>query len=245
MVFIWLFSRLRGRVVPQKAVHDIATRWGRSILNGVPGWKVEIEGKENLPSEETPYVLVANHESATDILAIYFLGIQFRWLSKDSMFRLPLIGTAMRWAGYVSIKRGQRDSHLEALRISEEYVKSGIPMLYFPEGTRSVLGRPGEFKTGAFRLAQSCNAPVLPVVLYGAGKLLRKRSISPNPATVKVCILPLMESFPEEAPQEFTNRVQRKISLVHKLLVDGKSGLAGGMCESKETVCSDHSGFSG
>ena len=70
LLCVGIWSKLRGTEVPQRYAHYIATCWGRGILKGVPGWHVAIEGRENLPPENTPYVLVANHESATDIIYI-------------------------------------------------------------------------------------------------------------------------------------------------------------------------------
>lgn len=206
---------LKGQPYSNDAAHIVAAKWGRAFLKGIPGWSVEIQGEENLPNEKTPFVIVANHESGTDILAIYFLGIQFRWLSKHTVFGIPMVGNAMNAAGYVPIVRGDKSSHAKALKMSENILKAGTPMLYFPEGTRSTTGRPKEFKTGAFRLAQKCGLPVLPIVLYGSGKLLKKNTICPNSATIKISILPMMNSFPDESPSEFTQRVREKMLNCH------------------------------
>lgn len=195
--------------------HSLATRWGQSFLNLMPGWTLVVEGKEHLPKQKKPYVIVANHESGTDILAIYFLGIQFRWLSKDSIFKIPMIGQAMKLSGYVPIIRGDKDSHTKAMKISKRVVQSGIPMLFFPEGTRSTTGSLKAFKSGAFRLANKCNAPVLPIVLHGAGTLLKKKSLAPNVATVRVKILPLMHQTADESAGDFCSRVREKMILAH------------------------------
>ena len=241
LIMFWWKAGKEGRKISEQEAHHIATLWGQALLKSVPGWKIQVEGLQNIPEEGRPYVIVANHESSTDILAIYFLGLQFRWLSKDSMFRIPVVGLAMRWAGYVSINRGDKGSHQKALQKSAEHVRNGVPMLYFPEGTRSVRGAPGDFKTGAFRLAQSCGAPVLPVVLHGAGHLLKRRSLCPSPATVRIRVLPLVYQKDGESVQAFTLRVREKICGEHKQLVSeygnraGKDKAEG--YQSAETVC--------
>ena len=145
------------------------------MFKSIPIWSLKIDGHKNIPQAGQSYIIVANHESATDILAIYQLGIQFRWLLKDSIFRLPLLNKALKWADYVPIQRGDKDSHQKALKHCQEHLKNRTPVLFFPEGTRSTTGSPKAFKTGAFHLAKQSNVPVLPIVLCGAGNLLQKK----------------------------------------------------------------------
>ena len=144
-----------------------------------PGWSMQLIGNELLPPEGTPCVIVANHESATDILALYYLRRQFRWLSKEENFKFPLIGWGMRSAGYIPLKRGNKSSR-RALKLCKENLRRQIPVLFFPEGTRSTLGYPKTFKPGAFKISQEMNLPVLPIVLKGAGKLLNKAAWPPT-----------------------------------------------------------------
>jgi len=174
-----------------KGIHRIASFWGRTIIQMMPGWKIEVTGKENLPADGEPVVIVANHESMSDIWAMYYLGIQFRWLSKDSVFKIPMVGHAMKWAGYIPITRGNKGSHIEAMRQSADRLKKGIPMFFFPEGTRSEDGVIKEFKIGAFKLARDLQASVLPIAIHGAADLMRKGSSHPSMrATVRLKILP-------------------------------------------------------
>ena len=103
---------LLGRKFPSNQVHQIATGWGRSLFNLTPGWSIQIHGSEHSQSPQSqPAVIVSNHESATDILAFYQLNMQFRWIAKQKIFSLPIIGTAMRAADYVGVERGNKNSH--------------------------------------------------------------------------------------------------------------------------------------
>jgi len=192
------------------ASHNWTCRWGKIILLLTPGWKVEIEGFENVPTEpEQRVVIVANHESMTDIWILCYLQIQFRWLSKAEVFKIPVIGQAMRLAGYIPIVRGDKKSHQEAMEASAKWIEKGIPMLFFPEGTRSKTSELRAFKMGAFKLARDTQANILPVALKGAGQLLPKGSIVPKKATVQVNILPLI---PPPAPdcdlQDYADKVR-------------------------------------
>lgn len=205
-----------------KGVHRVASLWGRTAIKMMPGWKVEIAGWEHLPKANEPVVIVANHESMADIWAMYYLGIQFRWLSKDAVFKLPLIGRAMRWCEYISITRGSKASHIEAIRQSEIRIKKGIPMFFFPEGTRSEDGKVKEFKIGAFKLAMDTQVPILPIAIHGAGSLMRKGSGHPSlRAMVRMTILPQVPPPQKKDTklEEYAENVRISIIDAHKSIL--------------------------
>jgi 1-acyl-sn-glycerol-3-phosphate acyltransferase len=164
--------------------------WGQATYRLMPFWSVDIQGREHLPRSGQPMVIVSNHQSASDIWVAYFLDVQFRWLSKKEVFKIPLIGQAMHWAGYISLDRGNSGSHREAMDQAASVLKSGASMFFFPEGTRTKDGKMKEFKLGAFRLAHAMQVPVLPVVVYGAKDLMPKGSLVPGRAHVRIRILP-------------------------------------------------------
>ncbi len=204
-----------------KGVHSIASLWGRTIIRMMPGWKIEVTGQENLPADDEAVVIVANHESMSDIWAMYYLRIQFRWLSKDSVFKIPMVGQAMKWAGYIPITRGNKGSHIESMRQSTDRLRKGIPMFFFPEGTRSTDGIIKEFKIGAFKLARDSKVAVLPIAIHGAGDLMRKGSSHPSMrATVRLKILP---KIPPPAPDNedlelYAEQVRQKIITAHNTI---------------------------
>jgi 1-acyl-sn-glycerol-3-phosphate acyltransferase len=192
--------------------HFLASLWGKSLFGMIPGWRLEIDGTENLPAEGDPVVLVANHESLVDILAMYSLDTQFCWLSKESIMKVPVLGQAMYVCGCVPIKRGDKHSHEEALRKSAERLKQGLNMFFFPEGTRSeVPGVMRPFKMGAFKLADENGVDILPVALSGAGKLFRKNGKLPEPATVKLRVLPRTKRASDETYEAYAARVRSTI----------------------------------
>ena len=214
--FTWSFcAHLRqhfaGRDDRGRAVHRVAVRWARSVFFVAPWWKITVTGGENLPGDGVAYVIVGNHQSNADVLAMYYLGVQFRWLSKASVFRLPMIGPAMRWAGYVPVKRGDRSSHSQALAKSAEILKNGISMFFFPEGTRSRDGMVAPFKVGAFKLAVETGVPILPVTICGAGELLPKGSLIPNNGQVRIHVHPPTALAPNESLEGCALRIRELI----------------------------------
>lgn len=218
LVFLLSFIyRLRGKSFPTDIGHQIGIDWGRRVMAFTPGWHVEISGKEHLPTD-SPFILVANHESTADIFAIFLLGIQFKWIAKHELFRIPFLGYCMKQLGYISVKRGDRDAHKNALKECVEWIQKGFSLLFFPEGTRSLDGSPKKFKIGAFKLAIETQSPVLPVVLSGAGRLLKKGSICPNPATLRIKVLPQVTPNEGESIDMFTRRVQQIVVDAHHTL---------------------------
>jgi len=175
-------------------LHKVATWWAKSIIQCNPWWTFEVFGKENLPEENTPVVYVANHQSQADILAVFLINRQFRWLAKDSLFKIPFFGWAMRAVGYVPVKRGDKRSQIRCFRRAREHLEQGTSMLFFPEGTRSNDGKLHTFKNGAFRLAANARVGVMPITLEGVSNLLPKGSMIPSVATVRITVHPVIPS---------------------------------------------------
>ncbi len=209
---VYAYHRLFRPEKLSEACHNVAVLWGRTLFALGPAWSHEVRGRENLPADNAPYVLVANHTSSADIWALFLVGGQFRWLSKDAMFKIPLVGQAMRWAGYVSVTRGNKQSQYQAVETSREWIRRGISMAFFPEGTRSEDGRVKEFKSGAFKLAQEENVAIVPVVLRGTRDMLVKNSGFPKKAHLDIEILPAVRSLPDEDVKDFAERVRQMIA---------------------------------
>lgn len=172
------------------ALHRIGIAWAKFIVGCNPWWDFEIEGLENAAPDGQAVMYVANHQSQTDILAMFVLGVRFRWLSKESVFKVPFMGWAMRAIGYVSVKRGDKDSALKCFEESKAHLRHGTPMVFFPEGTRSRNGVMGSFKSGAFKLAQEVGVPVVPITLLDTDQLLPKGSVFPGKAKVRIIVHP-------------------------------------------------------
>jgi len=216
--------KLLRKPYPTEIGHQMGINWGRRVMALTPGWHVEFTGKENIPQTRSPFIIVANHESTADIFAIFLLGTQFKWLAKYELFQIPILGYAMKENGYIPVKRGDRNGHKKALEDCKVWIERGFSLLFFPEGTRSEDGSPKKFKSGAFKMAIETNTPILPVVLSGAGKLLRKGSICPQSATLKISVLPLVYHKEKETIDELTERVQEIVVSEHARLT-GKTSL--------------------
>lgn len=190
----------------RRPLHFIGVKWAKSILAMNPWWSFTIKGKDNLPKEGEPVVYVCNHVSQTDILAVFSIGMDFRWLSKESVFKVPILGWAMSAVGYVPVVRGDRSSHRKAMEMSKQHLARGTPMVFFPEGTRSRDGRIKPFKIGAFSLARSAGVPIVPITLVGTERLLPKGSLVPGDADVTVAIHPALNWLDGESADSMMQR---------------------------------------
>jgi 1-acyl-sn-glycerol-3-phosphate acyltransferase len=165
----WPFDRRRlvaGRTL--RLVGVVASR-----LN--PFWRFEIVGSVP-PAPRRRTVVVSNHESNADPFLVSYLPWEMKWLGKASLFRIPVVGWMMRMAGDIPVERGDGDSTRGAMATCARWIERGVPVMLFPEGTRSRDGQMLPFKDGAFRLAIETGADVLPVAVSGTATALPKHS---------------------------------------------------------------------
>jgi len=170
-----------------KAIHSIGRLWSRSLLF-LSGVTVEVKGLENILAGK-PQIFASNHQGAFDILALQaFIPIQFRWVAKRSLFKIPIIGWSMSLAGYVSMDRERAGSAYKSIETAAEKVRNGICVLIFPEGTRSATGELLPFKRGGFLLAIKSGAPVVPLSIQGSTDIMRRGSLLIRPGLIKIAI---------------------------------------------------------
>ncbi|MCP3678452.1 MAG: 1-acyl-sn-glycerol-3-phosphate acyltransferase [Deltaproteobacteria bacterium] len=167
--------------------HWFGRQWMRLLL-ALSNVKVEVVGADNLP--DGAVVMASNHQSAFDILALHaYLPIQFRWLAKKSLFKIPVVGWVMTIAGYISIDRARASLAYKSIeRAAEKIKREGVSVVIFPEGTRGTTGELLPFKRGSFILAIKSGVPVIPVSIQGTLNILKKGSLLIRPANVKVVI---------------------------------------------------------
>jgi len=140
--------------------------WGSLYTKLIPWWNVHVVGKEKI-NRDTTYIIIANHQSIEDVIVMYRLGVPFRWVSKAEVFKIPVFGWLMRLKGDIKLLRTSKASIKKMIIDGEKVLRIGCNMIIFPEGTRAKDGRLGNFKEGAFRLAQKTKRSVLPVIISG------------------------------------------------------------------------------
>jgi len=163
MVWVFTFWWDRRRV----AAHMMGTFWAWHYQSLIIFWKLRLEGRKKIPWNR-PVVMVANHRSLIDILALYKIRRPFKWTSKDENFKLPFIGMVLSLTNSIRIKRESLRSGSQFLSQAEKEIALGSSILLFPEGTRSKTKEMRPFKEGAFLLAKKTACGVIPIVHTGS-----------------------------------------------------------------------------
>jgi len=154
--------------------HLVGRLWGKVNL-WTAGVTVKTIGMENI-KPQCAYVYAANHQSWFDIFTVLGkLPVQFRWLAKEELFRIPVLGQAMASIGYIPINRSDRRKAFSSINEAADRVKSGTSVVIFPEGTRSLDGVLQSFKKGGFILAIHSQQPIVPVSISGSHRILPKK----------------------------------------------------------------------
>jgi 1-acyl-sn-glycerol-3-phosphate acyltransferase len=153
----------------------LARLWGRSLFRAW-GATLRVEGREKVDFHQ-PQVYMSNHQSHTDILALYAtIPTPVRFLAKKELKYIPIFGWGMAVANYVFIDRSRRARAFRSIDLAAARIAKGHAVVVFPEGTRSEDGTLGSFKKGGFVLALKSGVPVVPVGIVGTYGVLPKHS---------------------------------------------------------------------
>lgn len=139
-----------------------------------------------------PCVIVVNHQSMLDILLAMLLPVNARWIIKKWAAKIPLMGELNNLARHIVVEDADEadPNRPRGFETALEWLKKGVSVVVFPEGTRSPDGRMRRFKNGAFMLAVDAQVPIVPVVMHGTGACVRKGSPAVNPPDLVVQVLP-------------------------------------------------------
>ena len=167
--------------------HNMVRLWSRMILTTIFS-PVTVEDLGRIDPAK-PYMYASNHLSAIDIPVIYaHLPAQFRVMAKIELFGLPFVGWHLRRSGQLPIERENALASMRSLNRAAETLKSGTPLLVFPEGGRSSTGQVRPFLPGVFYAAIKAQAEVVPMALVGLYELLPMNTyhIRPRPLALLV-----------------------------------------------------------
>lgn len=214
LVVLYPFDRAR------RVVHELSRAAVRIFFGIPPFWRFRIEGLEHM-ERKGRYVIVLNHQAMSDIPALYFVPLNFRWVSKREVFKIPFFGQLLRLHGDICIDRGRASEAMEQLLgEGQKWLSRGASVAIFPEGTRSKDGEIHRFKAGAFELARQAEVPILPVVLEGTDRLVKHNRLFRWRNRVSVRVLPpvSVEEVRQTESKELAERLRDKMAEVRNEL---------------------------
>lgn len=210
---------------------------------------VRWDGVKNFP-QDGPFIVAPTHMSDLDPLSMgYFVGIngyELRFLAKDNLFKIPVVGSFFRWWGMIPVARGSSEATDALVHAREALAKGAVVGIYF-EGTltRDPALWPMRGKTGLARLALDTRVPVIPVVQwgvqdvkerYGSFKIWGKRP------TMYFQVLPPLDYSDIEGDSSNREGVRELTSRLQKVLEEGSAQLRGEVAPQKPWDMKDHDG---
>jgi len=203
--FLWTF--ISGKV-------DLLYRMGVGVgFLGVRliGVKIDIVGREKLDWRRT-YIFMCNHASNLDPpIVIPVMPRRTSVLVKKELFRVPLLGWAMRLTSLVPVDRRNREAAIASLRFASDVLRSGVNMTIWPEGTRSPDGRLLPFKKGPFHLAMESGVAIVPVTAVGTHEIWPKGEFAVHPGTATVIFHEPIDPAAFSSQEDLIDAVRERI----------------------------------
>ncbi len=200
-------------VPPATLARLFARSWAR-INSWFTPMLVRVEGRHHIDPAQS-YVVVCNHQSQYDIFVLYgWLDIDFKWVMKQELRNIPVIGIACDKLGHIYVDRSNREGALKSIEAAKSRITRGTSVLFFPEGTRSRDGRLRDFKRGAFHFALDLQLPLLPVTINGTREILPSDTLDlfPGRATMTIHAPIDIEGYARGNINELANRVRQNIA---------------------------------
>ncbi|MDR0769498.1 MAG: 1-acyl-sn-glycerol-3-phosphate acyltransferase [Dysgonamonadaceae bacterium] len=149
---------------------------------------VKVIGKEKLNRRQS-CIFVSNHQSSYDIFLIYgYIGQAIKWVMKQSLRKIPLVGYACECAGFIFVDNSSAQAAAKTIRVAESKLVNGASVVIFPEGSRTQTGKMGKFKKGAYQMAIDLKLPIVPVTINGSFNILPIHSCLIRPHKMELVI---------------------------------------------------------
>jgi len=219
LLFLAIFTPLAASVCfPWTFLTGSADRMYAIAIGGarfavwLAGVKVAVQGRERL-APKVSYIFMCNHVSNVDPpIVIPALPGRASVLVKKEVFKVPILGRAMRMASLVPIDRSDREAAIASIGRAADVLKAGLHMAIFPEGTRSADGRLLPFKKGPFHLAMDSGVPVVPITVLATYEMCPKGQFVIRPGTATVVFHEPIDPKQKASRDELMEAVRQSIA---------------------------------
>jgi hypothetical protein len=184
--------------------HKVISKFMKSVLYTNPFVKKKIINEANEDFSK-PAIIIANHTSFLDILAVGMLHPKICFLVNDWVYNSPVFGKAVQKADFYPVSSGIENS-IEPLK---KKIKQGYSLMAFPEGTRSLSNKVKRFHKGAFYLANEFNLDIVPVLIHGNSEVNPKGSFIIKDGSITVKILPRIKAEDNTYGENHTQQAKK------------------------------------
>ncbi|HEY0331824.1 MAG TPA: lysophospholipid acyltransferase family protein [Rhodopseudomonas sp.] len=219
LLAFWVVVGIPTYLMPRWAIINIAKYWGQSsiwLMRLICNTKVEFRGLENIPAG--PLIVASKHQSMWETFALLQFFDQPLYILKRELLWIPFFGWYLSKADMIGVDRGAGGRSVVDLtrRVGAE-VRRGRQLIIFPEGTRTAVDAPPNYKSGVGHFYSDCAVPCVPVAL-NSGLFWPRRSFLRYPGTI---VIEFLEPLPAGLPRkEFLARVSEAIETASNRLVD-------------------------
>lgn len=202
-VYSWMALKLdpNARAKKQLGLHKVTSKFMKSVLYTNPFISKKIINKHK-ETFEKPAMIIANHTSFLDILAMGMLHPKCIYLVKDHVYTSKTVGYAARLHGAYPVSVGIEGGEA----FLKQKLAQGFSIIAFPEGTRSATNKIGRFHKGAFYLAEQLGLDILPVLIHGGSEVSPKGSFIIQDGSINLVILPRISPDDSRFATSFSKR---------------------------------------
>ncbi len=197
-----------SRNLESPELYAVRKRYSHALLDKLG---IELVSPEKRELEANgPSIYVGNHSSNLDALLVYAsFEMDIRILAKDSLFKIPYLGTILKREKHLCVHRGKNASERNAniRKLIHDALEEGASILFFPEGTRTSTGKLGTFKHGAFYNAIQNNVHIVPMVIRGTFEAMPKTTLKIKPGKCSLELLAPIE-LPDASMGDEATRVE-------------------------------------
>ena len=196
----WIIGKFNKEKMDVSSLRMV--QWALGTIGKICGVKLTVIGKENIPKDQA-VLYVCNHRSYFDIILGYSImpGLT-GYISKDDLEKVPLLNIWMRRLYCLFLNRTDMKQGLKTILKAIEYIKQGVSICIFPEGTRN-RGEEGsllEFKEGSFKIAEKTGCPVIPMAISHTADVILNHMPKVTPCLVTIEYGEPI--YPKELPKE-------------------------------------------
>jgi len=202
----------KGRIL-----HGFARFWSKLIMATISS-PTKVNGLESIDTSK-PYVYAVNHASALDIPVLYvYLPFEFRIAFKKELLAYPIVGWHLKRSGQICVDQQNPSRSIGSIRAALKSLKSGLPLVIFPEGGRTPDGEIKPFLPGALFLAIKAQVDIVPVALVGTFELLPMNTyhIKCRPLEMRVGQPISTSGYTLRSMDALSDRVHKAVVDLHK-----------------------------